>query len=419
MGGCVSTVSTSSPRVQSHKKYIHRSRKRRGKTTTTICDPPIKRMSDAGSRISVSGFVHVDLETGATTTCRRSQVSNKSFRVMQWNLSQVDANGVCQEEAWFDSVSILDSDSDDDFDSVLGDVLETTKALGRTSIRVGPVERCIYRPEAGLVVPCAPREKPMSGCWSAISPSVFNVRGENYFRDKKKQSAPSYCPYSPVGADLFVCPRKINHIAQFLELPSYKPHEKVPSLLIVNIQMPTYVPSLLQYDTDGEGMSLVLYFKVSEDFDEVPFQFQDSIKRLVENDMESIKSYAKESSVPFRERLKILSGLVNAEDLQLGSTEKKLINAYKDKPVLSRPQHEFFRGPNYFEIDIDVHRFSYISRKGLEALRERLQCGIIDVGLTIQAQKPEELPEKVLCCIRLNNIDFVNHGQIPTLLTSQ
>lgn len=59
---------------------------------------------------------------------------------------------------------------------------------------------------------------------------------------------------------------------------------------------------------------------------------------MVDNESEKLKSV-----VPYRERLKILSSVVNPEDLQLSYTEKRLMNAYKDKPVLSRPQHEFFK----------------------------------------------------------------------------
>ncbi|KAK4749213.1 hypothetical protein SAY87_026662 [Trapa incisa] len=544
MGACVSTQ-VRPTKIQ--KGYLHH-HKHHGKISTNGLAGIKKRNSNAGSRVAdfaVSEFIHMDFEKGKTTTCRRSEVSNSNFHLsqLQWHHSQFDANVKCQEDAWFDSLSILESDSDDEFSSVCGDGLpssnntignimggevlqyetsscfiestgtyeefvgsflkidggKSNKSLGkedhkepkrsmevhgssmlqkeekwdqddrtqqsilnselsrlvpsmsfndkmlyhqnlamgqrkktavfrlsfkRTSCEGDETteqrasKKILYRPRAGLVIPCSTSGKLGQGTWSEIPPSNFKLRGETYFMDKKKSPAPDFSPYTPIGIDLFFCPRKINHIAQHLDLPRVKAEGKVPPLLIVNIQFPTYPAAMFLGDSDGEGMSLVLYFKLSENFEKgISSHFQESIQKFVEDEMEKVKGFTKESTVPFRERLKIMANMVNPEDLQLSSAERKVIQTYNEKPVLSRPQHNFYRGPNYFEIDLDIHRFCFISRKGLEAFRERLKNGIVDLGLTIQAQKPEELPEQVLCCVRLNKIDFVDRGQIPTLMT--
>ena len=94
MGGCVSTTHA---RVAPHrKKYTRRSQTRHTNLNTPTCDAPIKRKScsDAGSRISVSEFVQIDFEKGSTTTCRRSEVSNKAYHLTQVHWNHVDENGI-------------------------------------------------------------------------------------------------------------------------------------------------------------------------------------------------------------------------------------------------------------------------------------------------------------------------------------
>lgn len=102
MGGCVSVPSNA---IKGPRNLRRRITRRRQKISSSISIPIpddiiLKRSGSAGARMtdySVSEFVHMDFENGATTACRRSEVSNSVFHLtqLQWQLSQYDDDANC------------------------------------------------------------------------------------------------------------------------------------------------------------------------------------------------------------------------------------------------------------------------------------------------------------------------------------
>lgn len=77
--------------------------------------------------------------------------------------------------------------------------------------------------------------------------------------------------------------------------------------------------------------------------------------------------------------MKLIARVVNVEQWAkegpLTSYEHSLLRNYNDKPILTRPQHAFFRGPHYLEIDLDIHSYAWMARQAFDRFIPRLGAG--------------------------------------------
>jgi hypothetical protein len=96
------------------------------------------------------------------------------------------------------------------------------------------------------------------------------------------------------------------------------------------------------------------------------------------------------------------------------------------------PQQTFIHGPNYLEIDMDAHSYTFLARKALSSYHTRLPTVVWENGFVIQVgvggrgrppsglrlspvrtlnmppqgNAPDELPEQILGCARIYRTDF-------------
>lgn len=61
------------------------------------------------------------------------------------------------------------------------------------SLTVGKSKKYVVRPKLGQTIPCG-GEKPTTGCWSQIDPSLFKLRSETFLKydEKLENSAIKY-----------------------------------------------------------------------------------------------------------------------------------------------------------------------------------------------------------------------------------
>jgi hypothetical protein len=276
-------------------------------------------------------------------------------------------------------------------------------------------------PESAAPVSAAPAsaapapvvERPVTVPPSKFSPTDgknFSVRSANYKKSKRKEGS-DRAFFDLLTVDLYSSKIKQAHIVDKVTPPWNAAEQKdqkhgVPELFVINFMIPSYEPPNPlwgQAKEDGEGYSIVFYFRMS-----------DYCRGLLEDVSSAPPSIlllqkfcaAAKAGEELKGRLKGIPKIVNIDELDFGSALNKIVQTYNAKPFLTGPKfHSFKSGPNYLECDVDIHRYCYMARKASFGLMSHLKNMVVDFALVVEAQDEDELPEQVLGCLRLLKID--------------
>mmetsp|Transcript_7946 Transcript_7946/g.11996 ORF Transcript_7946/g.11996 Transcript_7946/m.11996 type:complete len:641 (+) Transcript_7946:309-2231(+) len=258
-----------------------------------------------------------------------------------------------------------------------------------------------------------------SAGWCPLPGSHFLVRkGPNYTRNKKKApSGPSL--YEPVHVHAFRCERRTS-LLDTLPIPSVSQlfrgeklpqidDERIPHLVIIQYQIPSEQPSMVNNTNDGKGGQLIFYFVASENFCK---QSNALLKNCHDDDDEvsgAVKLFTQwcshcEESKAWRSRFKTIAK-VRQENADSGS----FLRRFNGKPMLVKESSSVQRGTTeegmrFLEYTVNMHKWAFVPKKGIVSLVPQVLKMTIDLGFTIEAREDRELPEVILASITMDKI---------------
>mmetsp|Transcript_19479 Transcript_19479/g.25160 ORF Transcript_19479/g.25160 Transcript_19479/m.25160 type:complete len:845 (+) Transcript_19479:144-2678(+) len=229
----------------------------------------------------------------------------------------------------------------------------------------------------------------------------FKIRGGTYLEDKMKVPAKPAL-FELLHADIFEVPREIGRIDHIAASEMGQKHlNRVLTfyhydfVFIINYQIP-----------GNPLLNMVTYHGVSSSF--------------LERDSTDI--YVARAQKLFRRFLQLPDsdpkdpGKIGLEEFQ--NLRFKLVPSIVDGPwvcrkaVVNKPAilgqkitQRYFKAENYIEIDLDIAS-SIVADKIVSLCRGYAVNLVVDVGITIEGQTPEELPEMILTSTRLNHLDL-------------
>ncbi|CAI5742670.1 unnamed protein product [Hyaloperonospora brassicae] len=286
----------------------------------------------------------------------------------------------------------------------------SSSLLSKRATFLGKIDGMKPSAGASLKMGSAAMTESATGCWAHVDATRFDVRQGPNYRKTKLKAASTSALLELVAVDVYQSDVKVDNIGSIVNLSVLKPATGDLDLFIVNCQVPSYQPPNPLWgekQSDGVGFNFVTYFAV-------PPAIREMLDSAAEPPLQAVrllKDFMQPNSWA-SERFKAIGVVANPQEQQLGRAERHLLETYNGQPILTRPQHQFYRGDGYFEVDVNAHDFNYIARKGLVGISSHACNMVLDFGFVLEGQDDHELPEQILGCVRLCKVDVCS---VPSL----
>ncbi|KAJ7966314.1 protein ENHANCED DISEASE RESISTANCE 2-like [Quillaja saponaria] len=230
--------------------------------------------------------------------------------------------------------------------------------------------------------------------WASPPGDLFALRSKNYFTKRQKSPSGDYL-LSPAGMDWLksstkldnVLARSDNRVAQALRKAQSQGKSLKSFIFAVNLQVP-----------GKEHHSAVFYFGTND-----PIPAGSLLCRFISGD-DAFRN----------QRLKMVNRIVKGPWIV-----KKAVGNYSACLLGKALTCNYHRGPNYFEIDVDMGS-SAIANAVLHLALGYVTNVTVDMGFLVESQTEDELPERLIgavrvCQMEMSSATVVEASQPPPL----
>lgn len=230
--------------------------------------------------------------------------------------------------------------------------------------------------------------------WASPPGDLFSLRSKNFFSRRTKSPSGEYL-LSPAGMDWLKSTTKLDNV---LARPDNRVSEALRKAQALGKSLKSFIFAVNLQVPGKDHYSAVFYFATED-----PISSGSLLYRFVNGD-DSFRN----------QRFKIVNRIVKGPWIV-----KAAVGNYSACLLGKALTCNYHRGPNYFEIDVDIGS-SAIANAILHLALGYVTSVSIDMGFVVEAQAEDELPERLVgavrvCQMEMSSATVVEAAQYPTV----